>query len=94
MGATQAAGMAEAIGAGLIDRTEALRWHLKHNHFPPVPGECVRVAEEAIEHAEQGEWEAMVALLDVATWRGRRCAPVNVIVRAWHLDAFIRAEEV
>lgn len=85
MGAVQAAEM-----AALADRETALRWHLQSNHYPPIPAEMIPVAIDAIEAAEDGDWDAQIPLMGIVEWRGRTEAPVWALVEHMHLDAFIR----
>ena len=48
MGTTQAMGMAEAVGDGMIGLHQALVWQLRSNHFPPLPVEWLSGAIEAL----------------------------------------------
>ena len=71
----------------------ALEWHIRHNHFPPLPWWAVAKAKEVMELAKAGKWEQEVSLAGIATYRGRNKAPVRAFVEAWHLDAFIEQED-
>lgn len=93
MGTMRAMGMAEAVADGDISLDQALGYHLQVNHFPPVPGEMVPVCKQAIELANQGDWDAEVSLPDGVTYRDQLTAPVHQIVEAHHLDAFLDPEE-
>lgn len=62
MGRMQAEGYAEAVRDGLVSLHNALLGHLTSNHYPPLPYSYVRVAQEALEHAEAREWDARVQL--------------------------------
>lgn len=93
MGTMRAMEMAEAAASGEISLDQALGYHLQVNHFPPVPGEMVPVCKQAIELANQGDWDAEVFLPDGITYRDQLTAPVSAIVEAHHLDAFLEGEE-
>lgn len=72
------------------DFDTALRWHLQHNHYPPLPIELYDAAQTAIQFANEGQWDVPVALPDGISYRGREFAPVWAAVEGWHLDAFIQ----
>lgn len=68
---------------------DAIRIHLTANHYPPVPTSMVSVCLEAIDLANEGEWDTTIELPEGVEWRGQDNAPVYAIVEAHHLDAFI-----
>ena len=88
MGAQQAREMAE-----LADQRTALTWHLRGNHYPPVPVEMVDPCIEAIEAANNEDWGAMIKLPGEITWRGKKEAPASAIIEAHHLEAWIDEAE-
>lgn len=88
MGSMHATEYANAVDEGL-DLSLAIRLHLTSNHYPPIPVEMVSVAMEAIEHANQGEWNEIIALPGDITWKGEVGAPVSAIVEDLHLDFFL-----
>jgi hypothetical protein len=80
----------------------AMTYHLRSNHYPPVPREMVPVAIEAVqvyaaalvEFSPTG-FEFELDELDLnggATFQGRDTAPVRAIIEGHHLDAFVEAE--
>lgn len=75
-----------------LSRRQGLKWHLQHNHFPPVPLEMVEVCEEAIDRAEDGEWTEPVTLPDGVTYRGRSIAAAHVVVERFHLEPWIHGD--
>lgn len=90
MGYATARGMAECVDGGQISLDQALRWHLTHNHFPPIPESMVPVAKRAIAACNAGEPERILRL--PANARHRRLGklvPAWVVVGGLHLDAFI-----
>lgn len=88
MGALQAQEMAE-----LTDIDTALTWHLRANHYPPVPIEMVAVCKEAIEAYNDYDYYREIELPLGTSYRGLTTAPASAIVDAHHLDAWIDSEE-
>jgi hypothetical protein len=93
MGNLHSAVMAESVADGLLDLKAALQWHLRGNHYPPLPLALVETAETVIKLAQQGETDARVELPAGVTWRGQREAPVWACVREWHLSAFVEVTD-
>lgn len=84
MGRLAAEGMLEMAGFDA-----ALDWHMKTNHYPPLPSSLIPVAKIVIEKAKQGRWDARVKLPEGVSYQGKRIVPVSACVEAWHLDAFL-----
>lgn len=87
MGTTQAEGMAEAIGDGMIDLRAALGWHLASNHYPPVHEAFVPTCEEALEAAGRDDWQHEITMPNGLV---RTAAQ---IIQGLHLEAFLAPEE-
>ncbi|MCA1781934.1 MAG: hypothetical protein ABR616_18800 [Dermatophilaceae bacterium] len=79
----------------------ALSWHLRSNHYPPLPAEFIPLAKQAIELGVQAIlmeddnlWEAMLTLPNVPIIPRQavdgKCS-VAGLVESMHLDAFIDA---
>lgn len=98
MGSLQAAEMAEAMTI-----EDGLAWHLRSNHYPPVPLSMVEPCIEAIYACNDGDYERLIQLpidgLDrngepfQITWRGSDKAPAYAIVEGHHLNAWIELDE-
>ena len=71
------------------DRDMILSWHLRSNHYPPVPLSMLDTCKEAIDKANNGLWDEMVDLPKGITWRDNDYAPVREIIEQHHLDAFL-----
>ena len=68
----------------------ALKIHLKYNHYPPLPDIVFDLAKRAIKYAKQGKWNNNISLKGTSiSFRGKKTAPVSECVEAWHLDYFI-----
>ena len=88
MGSLQAQEMAE-----LADLDTALTWHLRANHYPPVPYEMIAVCKEAIEACNDYDYQRQIELPPQVTWRGLTTAPAGAIVEAHHLESWLIEEE-
>jgi hypothetical protein len=88
MGSMTAMAIAEALP---ID--EALAYHLRVNHYPPIPLEMVEVCKNAIEAFHELDWHRKIDLPIGVSYRGLTTAPASAIVEAHHLDAWIEIEE-
>jgi hypothetical protein len=75
------------------DLRTALSWHLTSNHFPPVPTIMVDTCIEAINNANDGEWDKLVSLPEGVGYKGLTVAPTHAIVEQHHLDSFLECEE-
>jgi hypothetical protein len=71
---------------------DQITWHLKSNHFPPIPKSMVKPCIEAIDAANEGEWEKLISLPEGTGYRGLTVAPVHAIVEAHHLETWITNE--
>lgn len=93
MGYATALGWHEAVLDGSVSFRAAIEYHLRYNHYPPLPASLVDAAVRVVAKAGRGEWDAKVRLPPGVSYRGSRLAPVRACVEAWHLDAFIEADE-
>lgn len=72
---------------------DQLVWHLRSNHFPPVPLEMVGACLLAIKCINKGLYDNMIYLPHGTTWRGARKAPAYAIAEAHHLDPWIEEDD-
>lgn len=89
MGSQATIGMIDATDDLGLSRRVALEWHLKYNHFPPLPDGAVDMAERVIELADKGEWDATVRPADYLPNGRMDVVKVWRVVEAWHLEEFI-----
>lgn len=75
------------------DFESALRWHLRHNHYPPVPDAMFDPCVAAIDAGNEGDFDREIDLTGIAQWRGNDYAPAWAIIEGHHLDSFIAYEE-
>lgn len=92
MGNLQAQEFAGLVNEGDLDLRSALSWHLTSNHFPPVPSIMIEPCIEAIDNANEGEWDKLVSLPEGVGYRGLTVAPTYAIVEQHHLEAFLDAD--
>ena len=90
MGALQAIAMAEAS----ISLEQQVEWHLTTNHYPPVPPIMVQTCIEAIDEANDGNWDGEITLPEGVSWQGLTTAPVYAIVEQHHLEHWIIESEL
>lgn len=90
MGSIYAEGLTE-IGLSL---EEQLLVHLTSNHYPPVPKSMVEPCIQAIDHANEGNWDEMIKMPDGVSYKGEPEAPVHAIVEQHHLEFWIIESEL
>jgi hypothetical protein len=82
MGYTQAIGM-----VNLMDLEQGVRWHLQHNHYPPVPNKMISIALKAVMLCRENKFSE-----DILLPFGRQVAwmvPAYVIVEVYHLEPWV-----
>ena len=72
-----------------ISLTTQLDFHLRANHYPPVPVSMVEPCIEAIYACNDEMQDKLIKLPEGVSWRGQDSAPANAIVEGHHLDAWV-----
>lgn len=89
MGSVTALGIKDSV----LDLETQLLYHLKGNHYPPVPAEMVKPCIEAIDAYYDEDYGRMIDMPMVGdfqiTYRGSTQAPASAIVEQHHLEWFI-----
>lgn len=89
MGSVTAIGLAETT----LDLETQLLYHLKGNHYPPVPAEMVQPCIEAIDAAYDEDYDRMIAMPMVGDfqilYKNKTEAPAWAIIEQHHLQFFI-----
>lgn len=79
----------EMAGLG-VDLDAALHWHLRSNHFPPVPTVMIAVAKAAIFALNVGDSDRSIALPEGVTHRRfGTVAPAHAVADELHLYSWI-----
>lgn len=93
MGSLTAIGLADSV----LDLETQLLYHLKGNHYPPVPAEMVTPCIEAIDAYYEEDYDRMIDMPMVGDfqilYKGSKQAPARAIVSQHHLEWFINPEE-
>ena len=88
MGSLQAQEMAE-----MLSIEDALAWHLRSNHYPPIPLSMVKPCMEAIDAMLEDEPYRVIDLPEGVTYKGDECAPAWIISDQHHLDPWWSQDE-
>ena len=75
--------------AAHADLDTSLTWHLRSNHYPPVPIEMLPIAKLAIEHALDEDYDAEIVLPEGVLWRGQETVPTWSVIENFHLEAWL-----
>lgn len=94
MGRLQAEEFRQAVHVGEISEHAALSWHLRNNHYPPLPHEMVEVAEDALRivrilNDEPRQWEREIRLPDGMKFKNKNTMTVMEVFDEFHLDSFV-----
>ena len=81
MGYMNAVSMAETN----ISLEQAIQWHLRSNHYPPVPSEMIPVAVKAIERCRESNYKSTIKAPFEHRVHGWN-VPAHVIVDSYHLE--------
>jgi hypothetical protein len=89
MGSVTALGIQDSV----LDLETQLLYHLKGNHYPPVPAEMVAPCIEAIDAFYDEDFDRMIDMPMVGDfqilYKGDKSAPAWAIVEQHHLNTFI-----
>ncbi len=89
MGSITALGIQDSV----LDLETQLLYHLRGNHYPPVPAEMVQPCIEAIDAFYDEDFNRMIDMPMVGdfqiTYKGSTQAPAHAIVEQHHLQWFI-----
>jgi hypothetical protein len=93
MGAVTALGIQDTV----LDLETQILYHLKSNHYPPVPAEMVQPCIDAIDAYYEEDYQRMIDMPKVGdfqiTYRGSTQAPASAIIEQHHLSFWLPEEE-
>lgn len=72
-----------------IKLENAVFYHLRYNHFPPLPAIMVGPCARAIPYGKREEWEHHIRLPKGVTWNGKRTISVADAFEYHDLDSFL-----
>ena len=87
MGSLQAQEFAWLEKNNLVKLDQALTWHLRGNHYPPIHLDFLESAKKAIELANEGDFTTEITLPN------GKVKTVAEVMEGLHLDSFVKYEE-
>ena len=87
MGSLQAQEFAWLEKNNLVKLDQALTWHLRGNHYPPIHLDFLAPAKKAIELANDGDFTTEITLPN------GKVKTVGGIIEGLHLNSFVKYEE-
>ena len=85
MGSVTALGIKDTV----LDLETQLAYHLRGNHYPPVPLSMVQPCIEAIDAYYDEDYDRFIAMPEGVFYKGMSHAPASAIVDQHHLSWFI-----
>jgi hypothetical protein len=70
-----------------------LEYHLRANHFPPVPTSMIPACIEAIDAWYDGNTEKKISLPEGVGYKGLTVAPAWAIIEGHHLEAWLQDDD-
>ena len=84
---------AQDLAENVLDIRQSIGYHLRGNHYPPVPLTMVEPCIEAIYAVSEGDTHKSIQLPEGVTWRGYPTAPAYTIVEGHHLEPWCTYDE-
>ncbi len=84
---------AHDLAGNVTDIRQSIGYHLRGNHYPPVPLTMVEPCIEAIDAVYDGDTHKSIQLPKGIFWKGYPTAPAYAIVEAHHLEPWLNNEE-
>ncbi len=93
MGSVTALGIKDSV----LDLETQILYHLKGNHYPPVPAEMVAPCIEAIDAYYDEDYDRMIDMPKVGDfqilYKNSTVAPAWAIIEQHHLNAWLPQED-
>jgi len=89
MGSVTALGIKDTV----LDLETQILYHLKGNHYPPVPAEMVAPCIEAIDAYYDEDYDRFIAMPDGVFYKGMSHAPAHAIIEQHHLSFWLPEED-
>lgn len=81
--------VAEELASSGVSLEVAISYHLRGNHYPPVPTSMVTPCIEAIEAYNEMDSGRLIELPEGISYRGNSKAPAWAIIESHHLDPWL-----
>jgi len=92
MGSLSAIAMTdEELGLSL---EQQISLHFKTNCYPPIPQQMVPTAIEALDNANNGEWQNMIKLPEGVTFRGYNEVATYQVIDSYYLAHWVIESEL
>ena len=72
-----------------LDLETAIGYHLRGNHYPPVPLSMVQPCIDAIDAYYDEDYNKLIEMPEGVSYRGEKFAPASAIIEQHHLDAWL-----
>jgi hypothetical protein len=87
------ANFAEDLATSELPLEDQLAYHLRANHYPPIPAIMVGTCIAAIDAVNDYDPYREIELPDGVSYRGSDAAPAYAIVEQHHLNAWLDYED-
>ena len=78
-----------ALDLAELDLEQGIAYHLRGNHYPPVPVSMVQPCIDAIDAYYDEDYDKLISLPSPILWKGKDEAPASAIIEAHHLEAWL-----
>ena len=76
-----------------ITLEQAIGYHLRGNHYPPVPLSMVQPCIDAIDAYYEEDFNKEIEMPEGVFYKGKTTAPARAIIEQHHLDAWLPENE-
>jgi hypothetical protein len=76
-----------------ISIEQQLAWHLRGNHYPPVPTSMIKPCIEAIDAFWEYDTNRLISMPEGVLYKGSPTAPAWAVIEQHHLDSWCELSE-
>jgi len=81
-----------ALDLAELDLEQGIAYHLRGNHYPPVPLSMVQPCIDAIDAYYDEDYNKLIEMPEGVSYKGDTHAPAWAIVEQHHLEAWLPEE--
>jgi hypothetical protein len=81
-----------ALDLAELDLEQGIAYHLRGNHYPPVPLSMVQPCIDAIDAYYDEDYNKMIEMPEGVSYRGSKFAPASAIIEQHHLESWLPEE--